>query len=152
MATIGEVNIIPMEKSHHVEWKILNFTSFMTENEKYFSPSFSFAGECWNLMIHPNGYKATNSIGYIFIYLERKSSAPSSVVLEYSLGLKTLNGEKNLKWYCNTFNNINQAWGIRKFFLRSDLLKREDIFSPTDSLTVFCFMKYPKAAVNASKS
>lgn len=156
MTTIGYMNIIPVETnvlegSLHIEWKIFNFTSYSDEDGRnYFSPIFTFADERWNLEIYPNGRQKVDSSGYICLYLVKKSSGPS-VILEYSLGLKTLNGKKFVEHYrTHKFKRINQAGGVHKCILRSDLLKRSD-FLPIDHLTVFCHLKYPKSAVNASK-
>lgn len=156
MATIGSVSIIPMEtnlleRSHHIEWKILNFTSISGEDNYYVnSPPFILAGESWNFKLYPNGQQKKNSMGYICLYLNKISSG-SSVTLEYSLGLKTLKGKKFLEHYrTSTFNRTHRACGVHKCLLRSYLLKITSVFSYTDPLTFFCNLKC-KTAVNRSK-
>lgn len=156
MTTIGNISINPvetnvLETSLQIEWKIFNFTSLSGEDDScYYSPPFTFAGECWNLKVYPTGRQKVDSSGYICLYLVKKSSGPS-VVLEYSLGLKTLNRKKFVEHSrMHKFKRINQALGVHKCVLRSDLLKRSE-FLPIDHLTVFCHLKYPKSAVNESK-
>lgn len=65
---LNQTNVL--EQSQHIEWKILNFTSFSDTDGFYcHSPEFSFAGGCRNLKVYPNGLKEANSIGYIGLYL-----------------------------------------------------------------------------------
>lgn len=143
MPTIGDVSTISMVKSHRVEWKILNFTSLT--KRKYSSPPFSFAGECWILVMCPNGSQSVNSALRISLFLVKKSCGPF-VLLNFSLGLKTLTGRKFVqRYHYNKFEKRNNAMGNEQFISRSDLFG-------SGAITVFCNLKYPKTGVNTSKS
>lgn len=152
MVIVGDVNNIPigtnvLQNELEMEWKISNFSS-LTDNF-YNSPSFSFADECWYLAISLNGDEDKESFGCIGLYLRRGSSGPP-INMNYTLGLKTLNGEKDSEHHRTfIFRDVYEAYGVHGCIVRSELIERNLI--PTDVLTLFCNLKDPKHVKGPSK-
>lgn len=145
---IGEVKKIPTE--YDIEWSIQNFFSLSKEcNNYYYSPPFSFEGTSWYFQIFPNGNKVS---GVVSLYLYRDSANPP-IRLEYTFGIKTLNGKKDsVKYISYVFQKAHQGYGEQSFLLRSNLLERKSDLMPADVLTIVCSLKNPKSNGDISKS
>ena len=158
MATIGELKEIPWE--FVIQWKIPLFFSLSSKEDEFFSSSsFPFAGASWCLTIYTNGQtKITlanggmgSSVGFIDVYLNRKSSGPP-ISLEYYLGLKTTNGKiYSDRHITYIFKNI-ERYGYRRFINRSTLLEMDKELLPSGELCVICRMKYSELDKITSKS
>lgn len=157
MATIGDVS---EEWVFVAEWKIKDFLSVSNiDNEFLCSPLFSFANASWYMRLYPNGItrinladgQETNSIGYIDIHLCRSSPGPP-ISLEFSLGLKTVDGKFDpARHYTYLFRKTGKLGSLR-FFKRSVLLEMQNEFIPSGVLTLICKMKHPEPAKITSKS
>lgn len=150
MEAIGKVNTIPV---YHVEWIIPNFFSLSKEDSRYYdSCPFTFNGETWYLRIYPNGDEDEDSVGYVDIFLKRKSTGPS-ISVDFSLYLKSVNGKEIEKeQYSCIFGEKNDACGCCCFISRSRLLRKRFELVPFDELTVVCTLKYSSSVKDASKS
>lgn len=151
MVSIGEINEIPT-RLYEFHWEIPDFFSISLGDGDYIcSPQFSFACASWCLMIYPNGQSEHNSIGYIGLYIWRKSSGPP-IQLKYSLGLKTVEWKnENEKHRVRVFENTSAAYGVHKFLSRAELMKRKSQLMSDDVLTVFCNLKHPQTTKSTSK-
>lgn len=152
MKTIGKVNAnLPI---YEFEWTISNFFSLLEDYDIiYKSPSFSFDGATWYLKIYPNGDINDDSFGYVDLELRRKSSGPP-YRLEFSLSLKTLEGNKEEEWQKTCIfeaANGNQSHGVACFIARSKILERKSELLPSGALTVVCTLRSPKFTEDASK-
>lgn len=154
MTTIGKVNPIetPLQTEYETEWKISEFSSLSSEDGSFYdSPSFCFANEFWSLRIYPNGRKEKESFGCIGLYLMRTKSCDISIELNYTLGLKDLNGKKFSEHHLTNNYNKAKGFGIHGCLLRSELFHRQSTLLPADVLTVFCILKYAKPVEISSK-
>lgn len=157
MGTIGKLSEITGE--FVVEWRIEEFLSLPAEVDIcYEGPLFSFASVPWHLRIYPNGRtknltvdgKIVNSEGLIGLYLRRATIGPF-INLEYSLGLKTLDGKINPeKQLSYNFEKFPQFGNLR-FISRSELFEKKSEFVPSGVLTVVCKIKYPQATEVAGR-
>lgn len=157
MGTVGELSENPGEFA--IEWRIKDFFSPLPEiDTSYFSPVFTFAGASWKFEIFPNGRKecymsdgkTKNTEGTIALYLHRQSSGPP-INLEYSLGLKMLDGNENHKRHLTYNFEKKIGYGFAEFLSISKILEKKSELVPSDALTVVCKMKYPKTADISSK-
>lgn len=151
MVSIGKINEIPI-RLYEFHWEIPNFFSISLGDGDYIcSPQFSFAGATWCLTIYPDGHSIHNSIGYIGLYIWRKSSG-LPIQLKYSLGLKTVEWKNyNEKHRVRVFGNTSAAYGVHKFLSRAELRRRKSLLMSDDVLTVFCNLKNPKTTKITSK-
>lgn len=147
MTAIGEVNTISnvLQSEHEIEWKISNFSSLSNGTDNFYeSPSFSFADESWYLRVRPNGDVSKGSVGSVGLYLMKSSTGPP-IKMTYTLGLKSFKGEKDSEFH-RTYNFIlgDAGYGVHGCIVKSELLERMSDLMPTDVLTLFCNLKYPK--------
>ena len=139
MSTIGEIKEFPRKLD--VEWKMKNFFSPASDDEFFFSPSFSFDGETWCIQMYPNGDGDNNSIGYIDLFLFRHSDGPP-VNPEFYFALKSVSGKKfQGSYHMHVFTNEHYKSGVFKFMSRSKLLEKRSELVPDDTLTVVCTMR-----------
>lgn len=152
MVSIGKIKEIPI-RLHEFHWEISDFFSVSLEDGDYIcSPQFSFADTSWCLMIYPNGWSVHESIGYIGMYLWRKSSGPP-IHLEYCLGLKTARGQQEKQVHrIKVFENTETATGNHKWLSRAELMERKSQLMSDDVITLFCNLKDLKATEVTSKS
>lgn len=142
-----------IQEELNIEWRIEDFISLLEEHNKFHTSfSFSFAGHSWCMRIYPNGCEEQKSVGYIGLYLRRNSFGPA-IKMNFSLGLKTFDGEKDPEKYCvHTFQKIDEGCGSIKLLSKSELLQRKSDLLPADILTVFCSLMHEKSTENESKS
>lgn len=140
MAEIGGLSEIGGEVTF--EWKIEAFSSLAVEIDTFYnSPKFYFSNASWNLKIYPNGEKEHETEGSIGLYLMKKSS-DSPVTLNYTIGLKTVDGKKEANQnYTYIFHHKDWGYGRRNLISRSDLLNKKSELLPSDVLTITCTMK-----------
>lgn len=154
MDSIGEVKRIP-KTTCEFEWSIPDFSSLSKNDEFYLSPPFSFAGKSCNLSIAPNGFKSLKSVGYIGLYLIRRNP-DVCFSPEVFFSIKTSDGEihqeRLYEKYDRKFHDDLESFGIYRYLLRSELLKRKSKLLPADVLTVVCTVKYSKSTENTGKS
>lgn len=159
MAKIGKIDVFPMEVSmrdmrisNAIQWKISNFSSLSGENSNFYvSPSFNFYGESWYLRLYPNGRQLIKSVGCIGLYLMRETSL-SAINIEYTLGLKRLNGKKYLEHFrTNVYKDKGEGYGVHNCIFRSEVFDRKSDLLPADVLTVFCNLQFPTTIQTSSK-
>ena len=144
MVSIGKLDVFPKGLCE-INWRVPNFFSLPTKDGLwYYSPGFSFAGESWNLMIYPNGRSDHASTGYIGVYIWRQSFG-RGIHLEFSFGLKTLEGVKKEEQYRLAVFETTKSTGIHKFVQRSKLLGKKSELVPDDHLTIFCTLREVKS-------
>lgn len=141
MAKIGNVREYPGETTF--EWEIMDFLSLSNKIDiHYESPKFYFSGTSWQIWIYPNGEDTDyKSDGWIGIYIIRTSTG-SPVSVNYTLGLKTVDGNKD-PFICNTkvFHEKDSGTGASQFISRSVLMGKKSVLTPSDVLTVTCTLK-----------
>lgn len=150
---IGEVGAMPL-KGCDFEWKIKDIFSYSEEDYEYyfFSPSFSFNGQSWSFVIHPNAGSYGNTPGYIDLCLIG-SEYHHHIKLDFSLCLKTAYGTKyRVNHYINLFDQINYRSAVYRMIARSELLARKTELAPAGILTVVYTMRYLRSTKDASKS
>ena len=136
------------------EWKIDNFFHFSENGNvySYSSPFFSHYGESWYLAIDPNGMCYNDSLGYVNLHLVNES-LNSPITVDFTLALKTSNGERYLeKGFTKTFKKGKAQHHAIQFISRSDLEGKKTDLVPSGVLTVVCTFKTSKSDGNASKS
>lgn len=146
---IGEVN---EEEEFFIEWTISDFCSLPAKVDKYYlSPSFSFNGARWRLVMFPNGEKEKKSEGYVGLYLYRESPGPP-IELNCSIGRKTPKNRMAQKRE-NTYNFENQIGAGWCDFLQRSILLEWLKRAPPYPLTWVCRLKHPEssAALAAGK-
>lgn len=122
------------------------------DNKNYSSPSFFFAGALWHLRIYPNGHRIYNSVGYVGLFLWRKSPG-NPISLDYSFGVKTLDGKKiREKHLTSVFREAGKGYGNAKCLSRSELQERESELISSEGFTVFFTLKCSESTEDASKS
>lgn len=131
-----------------------SFISLFTgdDNKNFSSPSFFFAGALWHLRIYPNGHRIYNSVGYVGLFLWRKSPG-NAISLDYSFGVKTLDGKKvREKHLTSVFREAGKGYGNAKCLSRSELQERESELISSEGFTVFFTLKCSESTEDASKS
>lgn len=150
---IGEVDAMTITGCDF-EWKIKDIFSFTEEDYEYyfFSPSFSFKGHSWSIVIHPNAGGYDNRPGCIDLCLIR-SENHLPIRLNFSLCLKTAYGIKQREnHYVHLFDPINYKSQVYRMISRTELSARKCELAPAGILTVVCTMMYPRSTKDASKS
>lgn len=155
MGKIGDLCQIKEEIGY--EWKIGNFYQLLGETQIidtcYESPKFCFSGACWEIWIYLNGETKYKTSGWIGLYLVKMSTG-SPVTVDFSLGLKTIDGktDSNLTTtYEYVFNKSNGRYGWYRFISRSSLMEKKSKLCPSDDLTVICFLKGSERNVDSGK-
>lgn len=155
MPSIGIISIIPPESNkdiwrscgriYQTEWKISGFSSLLCENSNFFYSSlFEFADEIWYLRLYPNGHELIKTIGSIGLYLMKQTSG-LPINMEYSFGLKGLNGKKHCEHYrTSIYRDKEEGYGVHNCIFRSEIFDRKSDLLPADVLTVFCNLKLPE--------
>lgn len=151
MPVTGKLSLRPNSEGIDVEWSIKNFFSLSdTDGVCYSSPDFSFNGDKWYLGIYPNGSQFTGSSEHIDLGLGQHLIS-TSVYLEISFSLKTVEKEKNKKKHVKYFGDNNIYNAFHRFISRSELLRRQSELVPQDVLTVVCKIKKASSARYGSK-
>lgn len=159
METIGRINKVQYHtiRGYDFEWQIPEFVPLDLPDD-ISSPTFSFAGALWCLRMYLN-CMAKDDIGMIIrrndgigLFLRRKSSG-SPISLDFSLGLKT-NGTKYKEVHrSHIFREAEKGFGIPNWISYDDIMVIRNMqVSPSNSLTVFCTLRYSESEEDESKS
>lgn len=150
---VGIISLTPCGEDVIVEWSIESFITLLEEDyTSGCSEDFSFGGGKWYFTYYLNGRNECDSSGHLDIHLVKYSSDRCCHKQEFSLSLKTLNGEK-----------YNETHGIKIFrgfdnykFLRfistSELSSTQSELLPDGILTFVWVMKNTTPAKSDSKS
>lgn len=141
MEDIGDVCEIRGEVTF--EWQVKDFSSLSEKNKYYTSSKFYFCGASWLLKLFPNGMpEEERTDGWIGVFLI-KTSSDTSVTLDYSLGLKTIDKKIDSEVdISHVFDRKNSGRGIPKLLQRSILFeKKSNLLLLSDTLTVICTTK-----------
>lgn len=151
----GEISIYPSDVGVQFEWSIKNVFSLSEKDGKaYQSPDFHYNGQTWILRFYPNGWSGRDSYRHIDVGLVRESFGPPAR-LAYSLSIKTVKGNKDNEEHREKIfsDDIDLDDDIlRRFLLRSELLRRRSELLPDGILTFICTMKNRTSPGSASKS
>lgn len=149
MGTTGRVNKVPI-RGYDIEWQIPEFSNL---TEDISSPTFSFAGAFWCLRIYLNCHKNHYRGRDLGLFLRRKSSG-SPISLDFSLGLKTMEGKKDPEVHrSHIFREAEKGFGIPSCISATELMvARRSELLPSNILTVFCTLRYPESVEDESKS
>lgn len=142
MQQVGEV----IEKEEGlIEWTASDFRSLPARVDVgCFSPSFSFGGERWYLLMFTNGQKLYKSEGHVDVYLRRESRSPV-VRMAFSLGLKISDNEVARETdFTHEFDEKLVDYGCHHYLKRSELLGRRSELAPSGHLTFVCRLEHPE--------
>lgn len=147
----GEISI--SGSGEDIEWRIAGFMSLSKKDGTwYYSPTFSFSGETWYLVISPNGWSKHDTFGHVDLYLF-KNYSHRSIKQAFSLSLKTVKGKKyNEKHDAKEFEKWASYHGFVRYLPNLELSRRQIELVPNGVLTVVCTMKNTMSAGSSSKS
>ena len=147
MDRTGEVH----KTTNGFEWRIENFFD-LSEDDRYFSPSFVFNNTSWSLGIDPNGDRGNHSVGYIDLRLV-KNPGDFPISVEFSLALKAANGKRILERHCiENFGESLDRHISHRIITRSELVRRESELVPSGVLTVVFTMMTLESTRSWNKS
>lgn len=140
MATIGD--ICETRGEIVMEWRIKDYSSLHQLTDiPYESPKFYFSGASWNIRLYNNGQTVNDSSGWLGLYVRRWSSG-SPVNLNYSLGLKSIDGKNDVRiTETSVFDRKDYGWGKSKVITKTALMEQKSELIPSDILTVVCSLK-----------
>lgn len=153
MVGAGIISVTPCGEDVIVEWSIESFLTLLKKDyTSGCSEDFSFGGEKWYFTYYLNGRNKCDSSGHVDVHLVKYSSDRCCYKQEFSLSLKTLNGEKYNETHGRKIFRGFDNYKFLRFIPTSELSSTQTELQPDGVLSFVCVMKNTTPAKSDSKS
>lgn len=134
---VGE--ILKENSCLNIVWNVADFFSLPEEmGYRIESPVFTFFGMSWFIRLFPNGEAKNDREGWIGLFLVRGIDSGGNCFINFTLGIRRVDGTD-----CNAisdegFFNIGEGWGYSKYIQRSVLKRKITQVETQGTVTFFC--------------